>query len=171
MFTKSLTHRVLISLKRQVTQEESIGRRIGRVAKSSSTGVGTLLWCSVVAGSREINISLTTVNQRTLLGLESSSGIRRIDKLNISETLGSSSRFIADDASTRDLTELLKLTVQPLIINVPAQVTNEQVLGSGIFSSGWGLSLGLLSRWDRFFFGLALLGWSLSFLAVAVGAR
>jgi len=49
----------------------------------------TLLWLCVVTGGREVDVSLATVDESTLLGLESSSSVGSIDEFNVTETLGS----------------------------------------------------------------------------------
>lgn len=171
VLTESLTNGVLVSIERKVTEEESVGRRVLGISKGSSTVVGALFWCSVVAGGREVNVGLTTVNESTLLGLQGSGGVSRVLELDVSETLGASTLSVGDDTGASDGTKLLEFLEQPLVVNVPAQVTNEQVLGSSVLSSSWGSSLGLLCGWLAVLFGLALLGWcGLSLLAVTVGS-
>lgn len=54
-----------------------------------------------------------------------------------------------------NLTELLELAVEPLLIHVPGEVANEEVVGAS--ASGL-LSLGLLGGGGRLVLGLALLG-------------
>jgi hypothetical protein len=121
-----------------------------------STVVGTLLGRIVVAGGGEVNVGLTSIDQRSLLGLQSSSSIGGLVEVDVAEALGPTSGLIRDNTSTRDLAELLELTVQPLVIDVPAQITDEQIGGSVLGDS---LNLGLLCRGDGVILSLALLGW------------
>jgi len=157
--TKSLTEHILVSLEGNVADEESVRLWVLRVTERLSTLIGTLLWCGVVTGSREVNVGLTTVNESTLLGLESGSGISRVGKLDVTEPLRASRVSVADNASTSDLTELFKLAEEPLIIDIPAQVTDKQVVGSSILSTGRGLGLSLLGWGNLCIICLALLGW------------
>jgi hypothetical protein len=154
--TESLAEHVLVGLERDVTDEKGVGLWVLGVTVGLGAGVGAVLWCGVVTGSGEVNVGLATIDESTLLGLEGSGGIGRVGELNVTETLGAARLAVGDDASASDLSELLKLAVQPLVINVPAQVTNEQVLGSGILD----LSLGLLGGGLLLLIiSLALLGW------------
>jgi len=157
MGTEGLTNSILVSIEGKVAKEEGIRRRVLIVAILLSTALSTLPWCGIVTWSRKVNIGLTTINERTLLGLESCGGIGRVGKLNVSETLGTTSGLVADDTSARDLSEFLELTVQPLVVNVPAQVTHKQILGTSILTT---LSLRLLCGSDGLLVvSLALLGW------------
>mgnify|MGYP001596329099 FL=1 len=156
MLAESLAEHVLVGLEGDVADEKGVGLWVLGITVGLGASVGAVLWCGVVTGSREVNVGLATVDESTLLGLEGSGGIGGVGELNVTETLGATRLAVGDDASASDLTELLKLAVQPLVINVPAQVTNEQVLGSGILD----LSLGLLGGGLLLFvIGLALLGW------------
>lgn len=135
-----------------------------------STAVGLVFWTIVGSWGREVDIGLATINVLILLGSKGSSSGGRAGELNVSESLGASTLTIGDDVCTGDLSELLELTVQPLVIDVPAQVTNEQVLASIVID---GLGLGLLGGCDGLVFGLALLGWSfsLSGRVIRIGSR
>jgi len=146
MLAEGLTNHVLVSTEGKVTKEEGIGRRVLGVAEGLSTVVGAFTRSVVVTRGGEVDVGLTTIDQRSLLGLESSGGIDGVAEIDVTETLGASSGLVGDDTSTSDLSELLELTVEPLVINVPAQVTNEQVCGSIGRSSSLILSLALLGR-------------------------
>ena len=85
--------------------------------------------------------------------------------------LGTASLAVSNDTATNDLTEALKLAAEPVFVDVPAHVANEEV-GDALASSrlfGLGLFHGGLSS----FLSLALLGGSLFFLIAVrgVGAR
>ena len=163
--TECLANSVLISLEGQVAQEEGVGRRVGAVTVLSGTTLSLVLGGGVVTRSGEVNICLTTIDQCTLLGLQSSGGISRVGKLNVTETLGSATLTVRDDTSSSDLTEALELLQQPLVINVPAQVADEQVLCAIILNS---VDLGLLCDWLGLILGLALLGWGSFLLGIGI---
>ena len=79
--------------------------------------------------------------------------------------LGTASLAVSNDTATNDLTEALKLAAEPVFVDVPAHVANEEV-GDALASSrlfGLGLFHGGLSS----FLSLALLGGSL----LALGSR
>lgn len=117
-----------------------------------------------------------------LLGL---GGIGSVGKLNVTESttiistwpaekellenlpLGTTSLTVGDDTAADNLAKALKLTTEPVLVNVPAHVANEQVLDA-LFSDGLD-SLGLLDRGLGDFLSLALLGGSLGFIAVRFG--
>lgn len=158
MGTESLANRILVSTECKVANEEGVRRRVLRVTELLSTVVGALLWCGVVARGREIDIGLTTINHGTLLGRKSSSTVGGLVELNVAKALGSTRVTVGNDTGSRNLTKLLELTVQPLVVDVPAQVTNEQVLGSRLVDS---FNLGLLCGGNGLIVGLALLRWRL----------
>lgn len=74
---------------------------------------------------------------------------------------------IGHNTAASKLTELGELTLEPILINVPRQVTNEQVGGSTLRGL---LGLGLLSRGSRLLISLALLG-SLGGILAILGLR
>jgi hypothetical protein len=165
MLAEGLTNHVLVSTEGKVTKEEGIGRRVLGVAEGLSTVVGAFTRSVVVTRGGEVDVGLTTIDQRSLLGLESSGGIDGVAEIDVTETLGASSGLVGDDTSTSDLSELLELTVEPLVINVPAQVTNEQVCGS--IGRGSSLGLDLLCGSFGLILSLALLGRNFSLVIIA----
>ncbi len=167
MLSESLTDHVLINIKGQVTAEESVRRWVGRVTELGSSGLSTVLWCLLGSWGREVDICWASIDILVLLGLESSGGRLRLGELNVSETTGSARLLVSDDTGAGDLSELLELTVEPLIINVPAQVADEQVLGSSIGS----ISLGLLGSSWCLILGFALLAWGSLFLVALIRIR
>lgn len=72
---------------------------------------------------------------------------------------------VGHDTAARQFTELLKLTLEPLLVDVPREVTNEEVGGSTLRSIG---SLRFLGRNGRLLNGLALLGCLGGILAVFI---
>ena len=161
MSTESLTKSVLVNLEGDVTDEKGVRLWVLGVTVLLGTLVGTLTWSGGVTRSREVNVGLTTIDESTLLSLKSLGGISRVGELDVTETLGAASGLVTDDTGSGDLTELLELTVEPLVINVPAQVTNEQVLGSSVFSGSWLFGLSLLGWGLLLIISLTLLGWCL----------
>lgn len=161
--TECLADHIFVGIKGEVAHEEGVRRWVARVAILLGTLVCAVLWCCVIAGSSEVDVSDTTIDLRPLFSIEGSRCIGGLGKFNISEALGAAGVSVSHDASTNKLTELLKLAVQPLVINVPAQIANEQVLDATILTD-----LGLLSRSSRLFFSLTLLGWLLSIFLAGV---
>ena len=88
--------------------------------------------------------------------------IRKLDK---AEALGAAGLTVADDTAAGDVSEVLELTAEPVLIDVPAHVTNEEVLDTLL--SGGLFSLGLLDSGGSCLLSLALLGGSL----LALGSR
>lgn len=76
---------------------------------------------------------------------------------------GASRLTVGDNTAAGELTEGLELAAEPVLVNVPGQVTNEQVGGSTL---GGGLGLGLLGGSDGLLLSLALLGGDSSLFAV-----
>lgn len=74
--------------------------------------------------------------------------------------LGPATRPVGHDAAASDLTKLGKLTTQPLLVNIPAEVADEQVGGS----VGGDVGLALLGNRLLLVLGLALLGGRSRFL-------
>jgi hypothetical protein len=97
-----------------------------------------------------------------LLGLR---GISSVGELDVTETLSTASLTVSDDTAANDLTEALELAAEPVLIDVPAHVTNEEVLDTLL--SGGLFSLGLLDSGGSCLLSLALLGGSL----LALGSR
>ena len=78
--------------------------------------------------------------------------------------LGTASITVGDDAAASDVAKLFKLAREPVLVNVPAEVTDEEVLNSLITCL---LSLGLLYSRLSVGFSLALLRGSLLLVALA----
>jgi hypothetical protein len=158
VLAESLAEDVLVGLEGDVTDEKGVGLWVLGVTELGSTLGGALPWRSVVTWSREVDVGLAAIDQSTLLGGKSLGGIGSVGKLDVTETLGAARLTVRDDAGASDLTELLELAVQPLVIDVPGQVADEEVLWAIL---GSGLSLGLLGGGLLLVIGLALLAWLL----------
>jgi hypothetical protein len=151
------------AVEREVTEEESVAGGAALVAVLVGTVEG--LVGRLLAGSAEVDVEGTAVklvSHHLLLGLSSSIGILKLD---VTETLGAAGLAVADDTAAGDGTEVLELTAEPVLIDVPAQAANEEVLDT--LSGGRGLlSLGLLDNGLGSLLSLALLGGSLLLIAV-----
>jgi hypothetical protein len=165
VLAERLANNIFGGLKREIANEEGISRGVLGVTILLSSALCAVLWCGLVTRSGEVDIGLTTINERTLLGSESGSSRCRAGELDVSETLGAARVSVGQDIGTCDLTELLELSHKPLIVDVPAEVTDKQVLGSSVFD--FCLGLGLLCGLNGLILGLALLVWCLG-LAVTV---
>ena len=80
--------------------------------------------------------------------------------------LGAASLTVSDDPAANDLTEALELAAKPVLVDVPAQVADEQVLDALLLATL--LSLGLLDDGLGNLLSLALLGGSLCLVALGV---
>lgn len=148
----------------QVTKEQSVAG--SRALVTELVGTVESLVGRLLTGSGEVNVeraAIKLVSHHLLLSL--SSGISRLE-LDVTEALGATSLAVANDTAAGNGTELLELAVEPVLINVPAQAANEEVLDTLTTSGGSILSLGLLDGRGGSLLSLALLGRG---LLVAVG--
>jgi hypothetical protein len=164
--TEGLADDVLISFERQIPHKESVRGGVGRIAVLLGTVIGTVPWGGVVAGGSEVNVSDAAINLSTLLSIEGSSSINGLGKLDVSEALGAARISVSQDTCASNLTKLFELAVQPLVVDVPAQITNEEILDTAVLL----VNLGLLGRSNRLVVGLALLGRLSGLLFVIAGA-
>lgn len=132
--------------------------------------MATLLWRVAIlwlAWEAEIDANGTVIEVGAVLGLERSGGMLGVGKLDVSKALATAAVTVGDDANSRDFSKLFKLASEPLLVNVPAQVADEQVASGAL-----GLSLCLLWCLLWLSFGLALLAdlnlWLLFFLFVVI---
>ena len=72
--------------------------------------------------------------------------------------LGATSGAVGEDVATCDLAVRLELSLEPVVINVPGQRTNEEVLGDTLGESLLLNLLGLLDDRSSLGISLALLG-------------
>jgi hypothetical protein len=150
------------ALERDVAEEESVAGRAALVTVLVGTGT---VGIGLSTGSAEVDVELTTVKLvlvHLLLGL---GGIGSVGELDVTESLSTASLTVSDDTAANNLTEALELAAEPVLIDVPAHVTNEEVLDTLL--SGGLLGLGLLDSGGSGLLSLALLGGSL----VALGSR
>jgi hypothetical protein len=195
LLTEDVTESILGGAEGQVANEESVALGAGRVTKALGTGLSTLaatLLLVVLAANGVVQVDGTAIELGTLLGLEGLGGIGSVGVLDVTEAMKEmrisdliqnhaqcerricenlptrATRFtVSDDTAASELTELGELALEPILINVPGQVANEQVRGSTL---GGILGLGLLGSSDGLLLGLALLGGLLLSLGLRVGA-
>jgi hypothetical protein len=163
MGTESFSNNVLVGIKRQVTHEEGVRGRVTGITILLGTVVGAISRCGVGARGSQVDVGSTAVDLGTLLSIQGSGGIGRVGKLDISIALRTARISVSYDTGTDKLTKFLKLAVQPLVVDVPAQVANKEVLDPSVF-----VNLRLFGRCSRLLFSLALLGRFLSFFLAGV---
>lgn len=73
ILAESLTNSILVSIERQITNEQGIRRRVGRVAKLLSTVLGLISRSIVGSRGREVDVGLASVDLSILLGSEGGS--------------------------------------------------------------------------------------------------
>ena len=108
----------------EVAEEEGVGRSAALIPVL----VGARALVGLLAGSAEVDVEATAVKLVLVhlgLGLGSIVGAGELD---VAEALGAAALAVGDDTATRDLTEALELTAEPVLINVPAQAAYEEVL-------------------------------------------
>jgi hypothetical protein len=94
--------------------------------------------------------------------------IQQIKVTRLDLPLGTLSLAVGDDAAAGDLTIALKLASEPVLVDAPAEVSDEEVLDT-LFCDLGDLGLCLLDDGLSLFFSLALLGGS--FLLIVAGVR
>lgn len=127
--TEELRDRVLVGTEGDVADKQGVALRAGLVTEVPSAGLGAVLVVVVVgwAASSVVEVDLATINLGVLLGVVSLGSVGRVDVLDITETAGATRVAVGDNANTRKLTEALELLAEPLLVDVPGQVTNEEV--------------------------------------------
>lgn len=112
----------------------------------------------VLSWDCKVNLQVATIKLLAVLGLKSLGGSSDISKVDVRETLATASIGVGDDADG-GRSELLELTGQPVLVNVPGKTTNVKVLGRLAELSS---DLRLLDNRGSLSLGLALLGWLLN---------
>lgn len=154
--TEDLVESILSGGEGKVTNEESVALGAGGVTVGASTVLGAVsTGLGSGAGSGVVKVDGTAIEVGTLLGIHGLNGIGSVDELNVSESAGAAGLTVGDNAAARELTELGELALEPLLIDVPGEVTDEEVGGGTL---GDFLSLGLLGNGLGLVISLALLG-------------
>jgi hypothetical protein len=163
--TEDLVESILSGAEGKVANEEGVALGAGRVAVRASTVLGAVsTGLGGLTGSGVVEVDGTAVKIGTLLGIHGLDSIGSAVELDVTETAGAASLTVGDDAASGELTELGELTLEPLLVDIPGEVANEEV-GRGTLGNF--LSLGLLGSGLGLGISLALLG---RLLGVGVGA-
>jgi hypothetical protein len=149
---------VLISVEGDVADEEGLGRRVLDVAELGGAVVLLLLGSlrAVIARGREVDTEATAVELVAVTGLESLGAVLGVGELDVAEALAAAGVAVGDDAHALELAELLELTGEPLLVDVPAEVADKQV-GGGLLLLAVDNHLDLLLGRLGGLLGLALL--------------
>ena len=145
VLAEGLVDGVLVGLERQVSDEKSLGRLGGLVAKLA----GSLLPGTVGRGGSgrgKVDVDLSSVNLLSVHLLDGLGGILDVDELDVSESSRLLGGSVEHDSGGRDLTELVKLGLEPVVVDVPRELADEDVGRSllvTVTSSGNGTGLGL----------------------------
>jgi hypothetical protein len=151
---EDLLDRVVGAVERQVAEEEGVGRSTALVAVLG----GAVVLCGLLTGSAEVDVQIAAIKLRLVHLFLGGGSLSSSGELDVSETLGATGLAVGDDTAAGDVTEPLELAAEPVLIDVPAQAANEQVLDA--LGDG-SLDLCLLDDGLGSLLGLALLGRSL----------
>lgn len=167
---------LLVHVEGQIAHKEGIALGAQLVVEFLGAIVGTIGWVVGRLARAKVQSHVATVEEATLLLLESSLRVLRAVEVDVTETSGTA--VLGDDTSASETLAVLELLVEEIVIDIPAEVASEKggALGRSIFS------LGLLGKSLALIISLALLGGSLGLLlsrlrlglvrvAVRVGAR
>jgi hypothetical protein len=151
---EDLLDRIVGAVKGQVAEEKGVGRSAALVTVLG----GAVVLGRLLAGSAEVDVQVAAIKFRLVHLLLGSGSLSSSGEFDVSETLGATGLAVGDDTAAGDITEPLELAAEPVLIDVPAQATNEQVLDA--LGDG-SLNLCLLDDGLGSLLGLALLGRSL----------
>lgn len=130
----------LVGVKADVADEQRRRWWLRHIAVLLGTVVAALLRSSVgvlvLTTLAEVNTKTTAIDLGASLALESLGSVLHLGELNVAKALASARVAVGDDSDASELAILLKLAGEPVLIDVPAEVTNEQV-------GGWLLSLAI----------------------------
>jgi hypothetical protein len=140
---------ILSGAERKVANEESVTLGAGLVTVRTGTSLNAVTTLLVVlTASGVVKVDGTAVEIGTLLGLHGLGGIGSVGELNVTEATGAAGLTVGDNAAAGELTELGELTLEPLLVDVPGEVANEEVGGGTLGSISslrlLGSSLGLI---------------------------
>ena len=172
MLLEVLGEGALVSLEGDVADEEGLGGRVLDVAELGGAVVLLLLGSLgvVVAGSGEVDTEATAVKLVAVTALEGLGTGLGVGELDVTEALAAARVTVGDDADALELAELLELAGEPLFVDVPAKIADEQVGGSLLLltvDDDLDLLLGRLGG----LLGLALLAGGLLLLLLLIVGR
>jgi hypothetical protein len=182
LLREMFTDIVLVDAERDVTNEKRVTFRARLVTERTGTGLSFVTGSLIagVTGFGVVQVDRAAVNLGTALGLVRLLRVGSVDVLDIPKSeshehmvivarsvryspSGAATLTLSHDADTREFTEVFELATQPFLVDVPRQITNEQIGRVVGF-----LSLGFLGGRYCLFFGLALLGSFLGHLLALV---
>lgn len=137
---------VSVSVEGQVADEQSVSG-LGELVAVLRRSVSLLLLGGLSNVGRDIESNGSAVNLLVLELLDTLLGVSTRGKVDVSETLGSTSGLLGDDSSGNGAS-ISKLLGEPVVVNVPRQTANEDGLELGLtgslgLSGRLGLGLGL----------------------------
>lgn len=150
---KQLVHRVLVCREGQVADEKGVGRLGLLVAESVCPSV-VLLLVRVVPARGNVDLDGTPVDFLSVdlvHGLLGSFGGGKVDE---TESLGSVVLVVPLDTSVGHFANTLEFGLEPVVVDVPRELTDKD--GAGRAGGGGGGGLGGLDGRLGLFFGLAL---------------
>lgn len=116
---------LLVDLERQVADEQCVALGAQLVIKLLGTFVGTSARVLLGLAAGEVDSHVTTIQESTLLVLEGSLGVLGAVEVNVSEATRPTV-LAGDDAGTSDTRALRELLVEEVVINLPAEVADEE---------------------------------------------
>lgn len=134
------------------TDPKSLGGRGLLVVEDPSTLFGGLIGLSL---GGVIDTDGTAVNLRTVLLNSLGRGLK-VGEFHVAETTRLLGVTVKDNSRGNNFTTRLKLGLEPVVVDVPRELANENV-GSGFLVTA--ISPGLLRRGSRLFLGLSLVTW------------
>jgi hypothetical protein len=143
--------RVLVDAEGEVTDEENGSWLVGLVAVTLSTLLGVWWW----ARSGVVDLDCTSID---LLAVECDglgSGLE-VGKLDVTKTTRTVGFTVDHDTCLDDLTALGELGSEPVVVDVPRELTDKDVGGGLLLALGGGNGLGLLGGLLGLILGLAL---------------
>ena len=111
---------------------------------------------ALLARWAEVDANVATVELGAVLGFKRRDGVLDVRELNVTESLASATVAVRDDADAFQLAEFLKLACKPFLVDVPAEIADEEV-GSSFLLLAVDGDLGLLGSLVNDCVGLALL--------------
>lgn len=147
--TECLVDAVLVGVERQGAEEKGLGGV--RLAVTKLVGP---LFGHVVPGGSGVSVVDSDVSAIDLLavhGLDGLGGSLDVGKVDVTETLGSLRVSVKHDSGRDDLAALLELGSEPVVVDVPRELTDKDVavglslrlVRSGLLGGGLSLVLGL----------------------------
>lgn len=152
MLAEGLVDLVLGDREGKGTNPKGLSGRGLLVVEDLSTLLGGLVGLSL---SGVVDTDRTAVNLRTVLLDRLGRGLK-VGEFHVAETTRLLGVTVEDNSGRNNLTTRLELGLEPVVVNVPRELANENV-GSGFLLTVIGP--GLLCRGNGLFLGLSLVTW------------